>query len=210
MIGRSQLNAKAVAYARVSTLLGQDPANQLLPIRQFVDAREMQLVEEYVDRGISGAKEKRPSLDRMIADARRGRFKIIVVAALDRLSRSTRHFLNLVSELDSYGVRLVSLRENLDYTTPTGQMVLTILAAVATLERQIIAERIKNALAARKIAAQQNGSGWKCGRPTVITEAVRDEVIALRRDGLSIRNIERRLGRKVSRTTITRLLRGYR
>ncbi|WP_374027421.1 recombinase family protein [Bdellovibrio bacteriovorus] len=193
---------RAVAYARVSTLLNQDPEQQLILIRQFASARGFALTNEYVDKGISGVRERRPALDALIADAKRGRFKILVVTALDRVGRSTKHLLNLLDELNHFGVRLVSLRENLDFTTPTGQLILTVLAAVSSLEREIIRDRIRNSLAAKKLAAQQSGSGWRSGRPSVMTEEIREQIFSLRAQGLSIRSIERTLDKRVSRATI--------
>lgn len=198
---------RAAAYARVSTLLGQDPEQQLILIRQLALARSLEITREYVDKGISGVRERRPALDELVADARKGKFKILIVAALDRVGRSTKHLLNLLDELNHYGVRLVSLRENLDFSTPTGHMVLTVLAAVSSLEREIIRDRIRNSLAAKKLAAQQSGSGWRSGRPSIVTPALRDQVLNLRSEGLSIRAIERALNRKISRATIGLLLR---
>jgi DNA invertase Pin-like site-specific DNA recombinase len=183
-----------VAYIRVSTLLNQDPNVQITSIREFARQRDFKLVGEYVDEGISGAREKRPSLDRLIVDARMGKFKILVVTGIDRLGRSTKHLLNFLDEMNHYGVSLISIREQLDFSTPTGQMALTMLSAVATLERQLISERIKTALAARKITARDTGSGWRCGRPRKVTDDIADSVVELRRQGLSFREIGKRLG----------------
>lgn len=200
---------RAVAYARVSTLLGQDANLQLVNIRQFAEARGFELVDSYIDQGISGIRERRPSLDRMIADARRGRFKVLIVAALDRIGRNTKHLLTLIDELAGYGVRLVSLRESIDLTTPQGQLVLTILSAVSQLEREITRERIRSALQAKKLAAQQAGSSWRCGRPPVLDEELTDQVLLLHSKGYSVRAIEQALDRKVGRSTISRCLRAY-
>ena len=99
-------------------LLNQSPENQLVPMKEYAKSREMEVTSEYIDHGVSGTRERRPDLDRMIADARRGKFKILVIAALDRLGRNVKHLLTLVEELNSYGVRLVSLREAIDLSTP--------------------------------------------------------------------------------------------
>lgn len=197
---------KAVAYARVSTLLGQDPENQLVRIREFAHSRNFELVSEYIDKGISGSTEKRPSLDQLISDARRGKFKVLVVTGIDRIGRNTRHLLNLIHELSGYGVSLISLRESLDFTTPMGQAALTILGAMAQLERELIRERIKTALAAKKLSAQQLGRDWRCGRPEATSESLKSHIISLSNLGLSIRAIEKKLEGKVSRTTIQRIL----
>jgi DNA invertase Pin-like site-specific DNA recombinase len=156
----NQIRIKAVAYARVSTLLNQDPENQLVPIRLLAHSRDFDLIQEYVDKGISGSTglDKRPSLDALVKSARAGKFKIIIVYSIDRLARDTRHLLNVIHELNHYGVSLISINESMDFSTPIGQATLAILGAVASLERSLIAERIRNALAAKKILAQQNNT----------------------------------------------------
>jgi len=183
-----------IAYIRVSTLLNQDPQVQLTTIREFAKQRDLKMVGEYVDEGISGAREKRPALDKLIGDARMGKFKIIIVTGIDRLGRSTKHLLNFLDEMQHYGVSLISIREQLDFSTPTGQMALTMLSAVATLERQLISERIKTALAAKKITARDTGSNWRCGRPRKVTNDIVVTVLELRSQGLSFREIAKRLG----------------
>jgi DNA invertase Pin-like site-specific DNA recombinase len=194
----------AVVYARCSTLLAQDPESQLVHLRQFVQARNFELVSEYVDMGISGSRERRPALDEMVKSARLGKFKVIVVAGIDRLARDTRHLLNLLEELRGYGVSVISLRENIDFTTAMGQAALTIFGAVAQLERELIRERIKNALAAKKLAAEKTGSGWRCGRPTVVTKDVEVAIYKLRRHGQSLRQIAKSVG--VAKTTVIKIL----
>lgn len=201
----SQGKVKAAIYCRVSTLLGQSLDNQLIPLRDFAGHRSYEIVQEYCDEGISGTKTSRPALDKMMADALAGRFSILLVAALDRCSRSTRHMLEMVDQLQHCGVSLISIRENLDFTSPTGRMALTVLAAVSALERSIIAERIKASLAAKKITAERTGSGWRVGRPP-ISKSLIDQVLELRGNGLSIRAIERRLDRAVSKASICRIL----
>lgn len=196
---------RAAAYSRVSTLLGQDPELQLVTIREFCKARGIDLVEEYVDLGISGAQERRPALIKMMGDAQKRAFDVVIVAGLDRISRSTKHFLSLFEDMRHYKVGLISLREQLDFTTPTGMLVATILASVAQLERSLISERIRVALAAKKIAAQQTGSGWRCGRKSLPKE-IHEQVVSLRSQGLSIRKISEAL--KIGKTSVERILRG--
>ena len=111
---------KAAAYCRVSLYLEQSPEGQLVNIRQFAQVRGFDLVDEYVDHGVSGVRERRPGLDRLVADARRGRFKVLIVTGIDRIGRNTRHLLNLIHELSGYGVSLVSLRENIDMGVSLG------------------------------------------------------------------------------------------
>ena len=197
---------KAVAYSRVSTLLDQDPENQLIPIREFAKARGFDLQAEFIDTGISGAKERRPALDELTKAARQGKFKVLIVSAIDRIARNTRHLLNLIHELQGYGVSLISLRESIDFTSPIGRASLVIIGAIAELERDITRERIKTALAAKKLTALKTGNGWKCGRPTVVNVDQLKQIKHLRFTGLSLRQIERTLCKRVSKTTISRIL----
>ena len=201
----SNLKIKAVAYARVSTLLGQTVENQTVPIRQFCEARGFELVHEYCDEGQSGAKARRPQLDQLLKDAKTGKFKILVVAGLDRLGRNVKHLLTLLDELNALGVKFISLRESIDLSTPQGVMTMQVLAAVAELERELIRQRIREAMAARKVMAHI--TGWRCGRPTVVTDEVIQKVLDLRKQGRSIREIENAMGKVVSRGTIERILR---
>lgn len=199
-----QNSPRVVAYARCSRLLNQTPESQLINIREYCKVKGLTLIKEYVDHGISGATEKRPALDELMKSVSCGEVDIVIVAALDRVSRSTKHFLNLFEDLRSKNVSLVSLRENLDFTSPTGVMVASVLASVATLERSIISERIKSSLAARKLAAEKTGSGWRCGRkplPVKITE----QVLQLRSEGKSIREIGKIL--EIGKTSVERILR---
>lgn len=191
---------KAVAYARVSTLLKQEPEHQLVPIRGVIANRDLKLVGEYVDR-ITGSADRRKELDRLIGDARMGKFKVIVIYALDRLARDTRFLLNLIHELNGYGVNLISLRESIDLGSPVGRAVLQILGSIAELEKNLISERIKCALAVKKMSAAQ--TGWTCGRKPLPQEIV-DQVKALRAKGLSIRAISRELG--IGKTSVERVL----
>ena len=148
---------RAAIYARVSTL-DQEPENQLAELRQYISARGWTAVE-YVDHGISGAKERRPALDRVISDARRRKFDVLVCWRLDRLGRNLKHLVTLLDELQALGVAFVSLGEGIDCTTPAGRLQLHILAALAEFERSRIAERVQAGLArARK-------QGKRLGRP---------------------------------------------
>ncbi len=127
---------KVAAYARVSTSNnGQDPEVQLRELREYVARRGWNLAGEYVDVGISGAKEKRPQLDRLIADAHRRKFDAVVVWKFDRFARSVSHLLRALETFKALGIEFVSLSEQVDTSTPTGKMVFTVLGAVAELER---------------------------------------------------------------------------
>jgi DNA invertase Pin-like site-specific DNA recombinase len=124
---------KAAIYARVSTV-DQEPENQLQELRRYVEARGWTAVE-YVDRGVSGAKDKRPALDTLSADARRRRFDVLVCWRLDRLGRNLKHLVTLLEELQALGIAFISLGEGIDCTTPAGKLQLHILAALAEFER---------------------------------------------------------------------------
>lgn len=206
----SQTQIKAAAYLRVSTLLGQTTDNQAIPIREFCKARGFELPEdrEYSDVGISAARERRPGLDLLLADAKRGKFKVVIVAALDRFGRNVKHLLTLLDELSALGVKFISLRENIDLTTPQGQMIMTVLAAIAQLEREITRQRIKESLAARKLLAAKTGSGWRCGRPQKVDPEVTKQVLDLRAQGLSIRAIETALEKRISHSTVAKIING--
>ena len=130
---------RCAIYARVSTL-DQQPENQLAELRRYVEARGWTAVE-YVDRGVSGVKDRRPALDRLVADARRRRFDVIACWRLDRLGRNLRHLVTLGDELQALGVGLVSLGESIDTTTPSGRLLFGILATLAAFERDRLRER---------------------------------------------------------------------
>src|SRR3977135_572953 len=135
---------RAAIYARVSTF-DQEPENQLQELRRYVEARGW-TAAEYVDRGVSGAKDRRPALDRLLADARRRRFDVVVSWRLDRLGRNLRHLITLLEEFQALGIAFVSLNEGIDATTPAGKLQMHILGAIAEFERARIAERVKAGL----------------------------------------------------------------
>ena len=153
---------------------------------------------------MSGAKERRPALDEMVKEARKGQFKIIIISGIDRLARDTRHLLNLINELNHYGVSIISLRENIDFSTPMGQATLTIFGAVAQLERELIRERIRNALAAKKLASERLGLSWRCGRKPKVDSSLSIRIIKLKEEGSSVRQIAKLVG--VSKSTVQRVL----
>jgi DNA invertase Pin-like site-specific DNA recombinase len=105
------------------------------------------LITEYVDTGVSGAKEKRPALDQLMGDARKRKLDAILVWRFDRFARSTKHLLTALEEFRSLGMQFISYQENMDTTSPLGQALFTIVAAVAQLERDIIRERITSGVA---------------------------------------------------------------
>lgn len=201
---KSHKPEKIALYARVSTLLGQDPENQLIHLRQMAQGRGFEVVGEFVDKGISGAKERRPALDEMLKQAKQGKFQHIGVTALDRLGRSTKHMLLMMEEFRHLHVSLISMREGIEMNSPIGQLIMTVISSIAQLERSLISERIKNALAAKKIAAAATGNGWRCGRVPVIGEEIEKQIVDLRRESYSIRQIAKKL--EIGKSTVQRVL----
>lgn len=135
---------RVALYARVSTKQhGQDVETQLQALRAWAKQRKAKIVDEYADRGWSGSKERRPELDRLMADAKHKRFDGVLVARFDRFARSVKHLIQALDDFKSWGVDFVSLTESVDTSTPMGKMVFTVLAAVAELERALIRERVQ-------------------------------------------------------------------
>ena len=152
------MSAKAAIYVRVSTVgSGQSPEMQLRELREYCERRGWQSAGEYADVGISGAKDKRPQLDRMMADAHKRRFDVVAVWKFDRFARSVSHLLRALDTFRALGIEFVSLSESLDTATPAGRMVFTVLGAVAELERNIIVERINAGLVKAKRHGVQLG-----------------------------------------------------
>jgi DNA invertase Pin-like site-specific DNA recombinase len=187
-------HTRAAIYARVSTF-DQEPENQLQELRRYIEARGWTAIE-YVDKGVSGAKERRPALDQLVADAKRRKFDVLVCWRLDRLGRNLKHLVTLLDGLQAMGVAFVSLAEGIDATTPAGKLQMHILGAIAEFERSRIAERVMAGL------ARARAQGTRLGRPRRV---VPESVLAPVR-GLSGRQAAVRLG--VSAATAHRWLRG--
>ncbi|MDA2934009.1 recombinase family protein [Acidobacteria bacterium AH-259-D05] len=190
-------STRVAIYARVSTS-DQSTDPQLLDLRRYVSERGWQSYKEYCDNGVSGTTDSRPALNELMNDAKKRRFDVVLVWRFDRFARSTRHLINALEEFKNLRIDFVSYRENIDTSSPLGSAIFTIISAVAQLERDIIAERVKAGL------RQAVENGKKLGRPKV--EVDPDEVRRLRAKGLSLRIIGRRTG--ISRTTVHDLLRG--
>ena len=190
-------NAKRVAiYARVSTT-EQSTESQLLDLRRYVTDRGWHTHEEYVDEGISGTKDSRPVLNQLMNDAKKRRFDVVLVWRFDRFARSTRHLINALEEFKNLRIDFVSYQENIDTSSPLGSAIFTIISAVAQLEKDIIAERVKAGL---RRAVE---SGKRLGRPRVPVD--REKVMQLRSEGMSLRAIAKATG--ISRTTVSEILR---
>lgn len=138
---------KAALYARVSTLDKQNPDVQLRELRNFVSARKWKLTAEYVDIGISGSKDSRPFLNKLMADAHQRAFDVLLVWKLDRFGRSLKHLVNAIADLEALGVAFISLRDHFDLTTPSGRLMFQIIGAMAEFERALIQERVRAGIA---------------------------------------------------------------
>lgn len=169
---------RTAIYARVSTANnGQDPTVQTRELEEYCQRRGWKVAGQYIDVGISGAKEKRPELSRLVADAHRRKFDAVIVWKFDRFARSVSHLLRALETFKALGIEFVSLTEGVDTSTPTGRMIFTVLGAVAELERSLIAERVKAGL------RNARAKGKKLGRPRVAVDTRR--IARLRAQGRS-------------------------
>ena len=175
---------RVALYVRVST--GEQNAEmQVNELTEYAQFRKWEPVETYFDK-MSGAKDKRPALDRLMADARRGKVDIVAVWRFDRFARSTSHLLRALEEFAALGIDFVSLKESIDTSTPTGKIIFTVLGAVAELERSTIRERV---IAGQKAAKRR---GVRFGRPVADVDTGR--ALKLRKQGLSWRDIAEETG----------------
>lgn len=182
-----QRTARAGIYARVSTTNhGQDVTLQTRELRQFAEARGWTIADEYVDSGISGTKDSRPELNRLMADAHKRRFDIVCVWRFDRFARSVTHLLRALETFKALGIDFVSYSEQVDTSTPTGKMVFTVLGAVAELERSLTVERVRAGL------RNARAKGKRLGRPSKSVDAA--TVARLRSQGATWRAIADKLG----------------
>ena len=187
---------KAAIYSRVSTA-DQHIETQLYQLRELAARRGFEIAHAYTDVGVSGSRARRPGLDAMLADAHRGRFSIVLVAAFDRVARSVRHFLTVVDELNDLGIEFLSARENIDTSGPMGRMFVTIIGCIAELERSLIVERIKAGMRRRKL------EGYSLGR---VPLSVDHQTLARDRlSGMSLTKVAKKYG--VSRASVVRWVR---
>jgi DNA invertase Pin-like site-specific DNA recombinase len=193
------MKAKRVAlYARVSTNNGQDPEVQLRELREYCQRRGFDITEEFVDKGISGSRERRPALDKLTVVCRKRLVDAVVVYRYDRFARSLRQLVNALEEFRALDIDFISLHEGVDTSTPNGRLVFGIFASIAEFERELIRDRVRSGLAAAK------AKGKQLGRPRIDAEL---EIIAsLKASGASWRAISRRTG--VSVRTIRRAVEG--
>ena len=187
---------RTALYARVSTS-GQDVGLQLDELRQAAEQRDWNVVDEHKDEGVSGSSDSRPALDRMMTAARAGKLDLVAVWKFDRFARSTSHLVNSLEEFDALGVAFVSLREQVNTSSPMGKAMFTIIAAIAELERDLIRERVIAGV------RRAQAAGKHCGRPKVELEL--RPAVAMLQTGHSLREAAAAVG--VSRTTLRRRLR---
>ena len=178
---------KVAIYARVSTTNhGQDVGMQTRELRQFAEVRSWTVAGEYIDAGVSGAKDSRPELNRLMADAHKRKFDVVCVWRFDRFARSVSHLLRALETFKALGIDFVSYSEQMDTSTPAGKMVFTVLGAVAELERSLIVERVRAGL------RNARAKGKTLGRPRVAVDAAK--IASLRATGASWQTISRQLG----------------
>jgi DNA invertase Pin-like site-specific DNA recombinase len=174
----------------------QDPALQDDAVKAFIATRGWKVVRTYVDHGVSGTRERRPELDRLMADARKGRFDCVLVYRTDRMARSLRHLVTMLDELATLGIGFTSVTEPFDTTSPTGRLLLQIVGAMAEFERTLIVERTRAGVAAAR------RRGVRVGRPRARVDL--DRALELRAEGTSIRDAAKVLG--VGAATLSRAL----
>ena len=183
--GRKEMKRAAI-YARVSTHNGQNPEMQLGELRNYCERRGWEIAGEYVDVGVSGSKEHRPALDRLLRDSRKRLVDAVVVYRYDRFARSLRQLVNSLEEFRALGIDFVSIHEGVDTSTPNGRLVFGIFASIAEFERELIRDRVRSGLAAARVR------GKRLGRPRVAVDNAR--IAALRGQGASWAKIGRELG----------------
>ncbi len=191
------IQLRIAIYARVSTANGhQDPQLQLRELREYAQRREWEIIGEYIDAGVSGSKDSRPALNRLVADAHQRRFDVILVWKLDRFGRSLRHLVNALAEFEALGIAFVSLRDNLDLGTPSGRLMFQIIGAMAEFERALIQERVRAGL------RNARSKGARLGRPRVDVDLA--SIAGLRSQGRSWAQITKETG--ISKGTAQRAL----
>jgi DNA invertase Pin-like site-specific DNA recombinase len=186
---------RAALYSRTSTL-DQDPLMQLGELREFAANKGFQVVGEYTDHGFSGVKARRPELDRMMDDARRHKFDVLLVWSCDRLARSTKHLLQTIDELNGMGIQFLSQREAIDTEGPLGRAIIIIVSVMAELERCIIIERVRAGMRRARLEGRQIGRAR--------LDVDREQIAIDRRSGMSLTQVAKKHG--ISRASVCRLM----
>jgi DNA invertase Pin-like site-specific DNA recombinase len=191
---------RVALYARVSTLNnGQSPEMQLRELREYCERRGWTISGEYVDSGVSGAKDSRPELNRLMRDAHKRFFDVVCVWKFDRFARSVSHLIRALEIFNSLGIEFCSFSEQMDTSTPTGKMIFTVLGAVAELERSLIAERVRAGL------RNARAKGKRLGRPR--SQVPASQILELLAEGQSMEQAGAALG--ISASTVCRRARTY-
>jgi len=175
---------RAVIYARCSTD-AQDPSMQISELREFAGRRGFHIVAEFTDIA-SGSCDERPELAKALALTRQRKADILLVWKTDRLGRSLKHLVNTIAELEAVGVSFISLKDNLDFSTPAGRLTFGVIAAMAQFERDLIRERVRSGL------ANARRKGVRLGRRRIQVDSA--EIAQLRSEGRSIKSIAKELG----------------
>jgi DNA invertase Pin-like site-specific DNA recombinase len=183
---------RAALYMRVSTV-DQHPETQLHDLRALASQRGFQIVREFTDK-ISGTKARRPGLDQLLVEARRGQFEVLLVWSCDRVARSVKHFLEVLDEMNRLNIEFVSFRENLDTGGALGRAIVVIISVVAELERSLIVERVRAGMRRARLEGR--------GRPQLDVD--RTAILHHRNQGQSLGEIAKTF--RISRTTVARVL----
>jgi DNA invertase Pin-like site-specific DNA recombinase len=186
---------RVVLYFRLNQV--ENVENQLIQLRDLSAKRGYQIIGEYIDR-ISGVKSRRPGLDALIKDSRRGKFDLVFVSGFDGIARSVRDFLQVLHELDNAGVGFVSAREAIDTSGPMGRVISTLIEAISALERDLLRERVRQGIARRRLM------GLPVGRQPR-QDIDREAIVADRLSGLSLTQVADR--HHVSRASVVRWVR---
>jgi DNA invertase Pin-like site-specific DNA recombinase len=187
---------RAALYLRVSTV-DQHPETQGIELRQFARQRGYEIVQEYVDHGVSGTKVRRPALDHLLKDAHRRKFDVVLVWSCDRMARSTKHFLQVLDDLNELGIQFLSQREAIDTEGPLGRAIVVIISAIAELERSLIVERVRSGMRRAKL------EGRRIGRtPLDVNHAA---LVHDRLSGMSLTQVAKKYS--LSRASVVRFVR---
>ena len=175
---------KVCLYCRVSTT-HQTSENQLRELRAVAERMGYEIVSEFIDNGISGAKSRkdRPALDEMMKLATQRKFEMVMCWSIDRLGRSLQHLVEILNELQAMKIDLYFMQQGMNTTTPSGRMIFSVFGAIGEFERNLIRERV--------IAGQQRAkaSGVHIGRPTKMNDGMRSAIEAMHQNGMSVRQI---------------------
>lgn len=195
----------AAIYIRTVPLLDQSQESQSAVIQEYANRLSYSIVAHYHDESFGGINERRPALECLIVDAKEQKFEVVLVLSLDRVFRHSKHLVSVVNELSRSGVGLVSIQDGFDSSSEKGQEALQSVLQILSLDRRMQNERIRIGIAQKKMAAELTASRWRVGRPQISNDLI-EQIITLRSQGLSIRAIERRLKRVVSKTTLGRII----